>query len=210
MRIPYMFYSGKQRNWRKDMISELEKYWEGIKNNDEESLERLYKSSFSLLVAYSSTIIFDYNLAEEVVQDVFLKIWQNRSIIVIQESIKSYLFRTVHNHSLNLLKQKKTLKQSVNQPASEDLWRFITDNYELNEYAIENLFAEDTNEMIQEVFENLPEKCRKVFTMSRLDGLSNIEIANQLNIKQNTVRAHLYKALQRMSDALKKVSVNVV
>lgn len=205
-----MSYSRKQPIRPKDMISELEKYWEGIKNNDEESLERLYKSSFSLLVGYSRTIVFDYNLAEEAVQDVFLKIWQNRSTIVIHESIKSYLFRSVHNHSLNLLKQKKTLKQSVNQPASEDIWNFITDYYVVNESVIENLFAEDTDEIIQKVLGDLPEQCYKVFSMSRLDGLANNEIANQLNITQNTVRAHIYKALQRISEALKKFSENTV
>ncbi len=192
------------------MVSELEKYWEGIKSNDEDSLEKLYKSSFSLLVNYSRTITFDYSLAEEAVQDVFLKIWQNRSAIVIHESIKSYLFRSVHNHSLNLLKQKRTLKQSVNQPASDDIWHFITDCYELNESVLENLFAEYTNEIVQKVLRGLPEQCCKVFSMSRLDGFTNKEIANLLNIKQNTVRAHIYKALQRISEALKKFSENTV
>ena len=186
------------------MNSDLEKYWDGIKRDDEEALERLYKSMFSILVNYSQTIIFDFIYAEEVVQDVFLKIWQNRSFLNIHESIKSYLFRSVHNHSLNLLRQQRTLKQSVNSLASEDLWRFITDHYELDEFIIENLYAEDTDGVIQEVVENLPEQCRKVFSKSRFDGLTNEEIANQLNITQNTVRTHIYKALQKISEALKK------
>ncbi|MBN1927516.1 MAG: RNA polymerase sigma-70 factor [Prolixibacteraceae bacterium] len=186
------------------MSPELEKYWEGIKDSDEEALEKLYKSTFSLLVNYSRTITFDYNLAEEAVQDVFLKIWQNRSSLIVHESIRAYLFRSVHNHSLNLLRQQKTLKQSVNRPASEDLWRFIAEHYELNEFVIENLFAADTNEMIQEVLGSLPEQCCKVFSMSRFDGFTNEEIANRLSIAQNTVKAHIYKALQKISEALRK------
>lgn len=190
------------------MNSELDKYWEGIKNNDEEALERLYKSTFSTLVNYAHTMTFDYYMAEEAVQDVFLRIWQNRSVLTIRESFKSYIFRSVHNHTLNLKRQQRTLKESVNRPTSEELWQFITNNYELNETVIEKLYAEETDKMVKDVLKNLPDQCRKIFFMSRFEALTNEEIAHKLNLSQNTVKTHIYRALQKISEVLGKTPEN--
>ena len=88
--------------------------WKQIKNGEEQALEKVYKAAFRSLVYYASEITGQPQLAEEVVQDVFLKIWQNRSELIIKGSFKAYLFQSVHNHALNVIRQQKTRKESVN------------------------------------------------------------------------------------------------
>jgi RNA polymerase sigma-19 factor, ECF subfamily len=186
------------------MNHDFDFYWEKIQDGDESALEKVYKTAYSSLVYYASEITGQSKLAEEVVQDVFLKIWQNRSQLTIQGSFKAYIFRTVHNHALNVVRQYNTRKESVNQICSEKTWQFISDTYDINDDLIEKIFSHDTEILIQKIIKELPEQCRKVFLMSRIESLTNEEIARQLDLSINTVKTHIYRALQKISIALKK------
>jgi RNA polymerase sigma-70 factor (ECF subfamily) len=186
------------------MNPDLDQYWQQITRGDEQALEKLYKKVTPALVHYAESITGESNMAEEVVQDVMLKLWQDRFYIVIQGSFKSYLFRTVHNHALNTLRHQKTKKQSVNRPGSDELWQFITDHYDLDDQSINQLYADQTGELINQVVDELPEQCRKVFRMSRFEALGNEEIAKQLELSENTIKTHIYKALQKISEVLKR------
>jgi RNA polymerase sigma-19 factor, ECF subfamily len=186
------------------MKLDFDLYWDKIRNGDERALETVYKTIFRSLVYYASEITTQSQLAEEVVQDVFLKIWQNRSQLKIQESFKSYIFRTVHNHALNVVRQQNTKKESINQICSETSWQFISDTYDINDDLIEKIFSHDTEILIEKIIRELPEQCRKVFIMSRIESLTNEEIAGKLDLSNNTVKTHIYRALQKISVALKK------
>ena len=137
-------------------------------------------------------------------QDVFLKIWQNRSELSIKGSFKAYLFQSVHNHALNVIRQQKTRKESVNLLGTEKTWKFISDTYDLNDNLIERIFSDETEVIIEQIIKKLPEQCRKVFLMSRFESLKNEEIATQLGLSENTVKTHIYRALQKIAFALKK------
>jgi RNA polymerase sigma-70 factor (ECF subfamily) len=139
-----------------------------------------------------------------VVQDVLLKIWQNRSELSIKGSFKAYLFQSVHNHALNVIRQQRTKKESVNLLSSEMTWKFISDNYKIDDNLIDRIFSEETELLIEQIIKELPEQCRKVFLMSRSENLKNEEIATQLGLSENTVKTHIYRALQRITIGLKK------
>jgi RNA polymerase sigma-70 factor, ECF subfamily len=188
------------------MNPDLNQYWPLIVDGDEHALEKLYKQVFPSLVHYAASITSQKHLAEEIVQDVILKLWNNRSIIVVQGSFKSYLFQAVHNHALNALRQQRTLKQSVNQPGTEELWRFIADHYDLDDHLIDKIYADETRELIERAVEELPDQCRRVFRMSRFEALKNEEIARILDLSENTVKTHIYRALQKISEVLKRNS----
>jgi RNA polymerase sigma-70 factor, ECF subfamily len=179
--------------------------WQKIQNGEEYALEKIYKETFRSLVYYAREITGQTQLAEEVVQDVFLKIWQNRSELSIKRSFKSYLFQSVHNHALNVIRQQKTKKESVNLPGSEITWQFISDNYEIDDNLIDRIFSDETELIIEQIINKLPEQCRKVFRMSRFESLTNEEIASQLGLSENTVKTHIYNALQKIAFILKKV-----
>ena len=184
------------------MPTDLNHYWDRILQGDEKALEKLYKQTFSFLVRYAETLTGDMQLAEEAVQDVILKIWQNRSVIIIQGSFKAYLVKAVHNEALNAIRQRNSNKESVNQPCSESLWQFISDHYDLDEQFINMLYADETHERIRQAVEELPEKCRQVFRMSRFELMTVQEIAEKLNLSVNTVKTHISLALQRLSKIL--------
>ena len=114
------------------MYFDFDFFWRQIKTGDEHALEKVYKASFSSLVNYAIGITGHPELAEEVVQDVFLKIWQIHSDLYIKGSFKAYLIQSVHNHALNVIRQQKTRKESVNLVTSERTWQFISDNYKIN------------------------------------------------------------------------------
>jgi RNA polymerase sigma-70 factor, ECF subfamily len=174
-------------------------YLQRIKNGDELALEKVYKSSYKSLVNYSSDITGNPELAEEVVQDVFLKIWQTRSDLNIKGDFKSYLFRAVHNQSLNILRQIKTRKESVNLTANDKTWQFISENYHVEDFLIEMIFSDETEVIIERSISELPEQCRKVFLLSRIESIDNHKIAELLNLSDNTVRTHIYRALKKIA-----------
>jgi RNA polymerase sigma-70 factor (ECF subfamily) len=179
-------------------------FWKQIKNGDEQALEKVYKAAFRSLVYYAKEITGQHHLAEEVVQDVFLKIWQNRSELAIKGSFKAYLFQSVHNQSLNTIRQQKTRKESVNLMTTDRTWQFISDNYKIEENLIDSIFSSETESIIDKIIQELPDQCRKVFIMSRLESLKNSEIAVKLGISENTVKTHICKALQKIASGLKK------
>ncbi|MCE5347351.1 MAG: RNA polymerase sigma-70 factor [Bacteroidales bacterium] len=182
----------------------IELCWQKIKNNEVPALEKVYKASFHPLVHYASEITRQPQLAEEIVQDVLLKIWENRSELSINGSFKSYLFQSVHNQALNALRQQKTKKETVNLLSSEGTLQFISDNYDINDDLIEKIYSDETEAIIEHAVDKLPEQCRKVFRMSRFDSLQNGEIASQLGLSENTVKTHIYRALKNITSALKK------
>jgi len=186
------------------MNLDFDLHWQKIQNGEEYALEKVYKTTFRSLVHYASEITGQPQLAEEVVQDVFLKIWQNRSILSIKGSFKAYLFQSVHNHALNAIRQQRTRKGSVNLLRSEETWQFISDTYDFNDNLIDRIFSDETEKIIEQIIKELPEQCRKVFLMSRFESLKNEKIAAQLGISENTVKTHIYSALQKITFALKK------
>jgi RNA polymerase sigma-70 factor (ECF subfamily) len=179
-------------------------FWRQIKNGNEHALEKVYKASFRSVVYYATEITGQPQLAEEVVQDVFLKIWQSRSELVIKGSFKAYLFKSVHNHALNAIRQQKTRKESVNLITTEKTWQFISDNFKIDDNLIEKIFSDETEAIIEQSIKELPDQCSKVFLMSRFESLKNEEIAAQLGLSENTVKTHIYRALQKIALALKK------
>lgn len=178
--------------------------WQKIQNGEESALEKIYKAAFRSLVYYASEITGQHQLAEEVVQDIFLKIWQNRSQLAVKGPFRAYLFQSVHNHALNVIRHQKTRKESVNLLGSEKIWQFISDNYNIDDNLIDRIFSDETELIIEQTIQELPDQCRKVFLKSRYKSLGNEEIATQMGISENTVKTHIYKALQKISFALKK------
>jgi len=89
-------------------------------------------------------------------------------------------------------------------PGSEKTWKFISDTYDLNDDLIDRIFSAETEVIIEKIIKELPGQCRKVFLMSRFEYLKNEEIAAQLGLSENTVKTHIYRALQKIALVLKK------
>ena len=163
-----------------------------IKNLDQGSFEKLFREYFPPLMAFARKILVDEDEAREVVQKVFISLWEKRSEIDVSTSLKSYLFTSVHNRSLNVIRdQKKFSGLEVPEVAGE--WDVSTQ--------IESMELE---EKIMDAIRSLPEKCREVFQLSRFDGLKYSEIAKHLDISVKTVENQMSKALKILREKLLK------
>ncbi|HLN56008.1 MAG TPA: RNA polymerase sigma-70 factor, partial [Bacteroidales bacterium] len=172
----------------------IDLFWQEIQKDNEAALGKVLKIVFKPLVYYAKEITGKHHLAEEIVQDVMLRIWEKRSEISIKGSFKSYLFSSVHNQALNVLRELNTHKESVNQTCSEKMMELLSETYCSDDDFIEQIFSDETEVIIDKVIKELPPQCRQVFCKSRFEKMKNSEIASLLGISENTVKTHIYKA----------------
>jgi len=171
--------------------------WHKVQQGDEKAFEMVFKGYYSMLCTYACDLIKDLHQAKEVVQDVLVKLWLNRARVEINNSLKSYLYRSVHNHCINLVKHNDVEKRLRDQyekdlPACSDA----------NEYALDPYFYEGIEKDIEEIIEALPDQCRNVFYLSRFERLSYEAIAQKLNISINTVKTQMRRALEKLRTQL--------
>lgn len=164
-------------------------------NNDSHAFSQLFMAQFHNLQKFANSIIKNQELAEEIVSDVFIKIWQNRANLVKIDNFKLYLYISTKNTALNYLSRhfrKKTLSLdeiSLNIPG-------VSINPE-------NLMI--TNEAVKKIdfaIHNLPLRCRLIFKLAKEDGLKYNDIAKLLNISVNTIDNQMAIALKKISKAI--------
>jgi RNA polymerase sigma-70 factor (ECF subfamily) len=165
-----------------------------IRKGDIGQFESLFKSSYVSLVRYAKTLIKDHDTAEEIVQDLFFRLWQDREKIKIESSLNGYLFRSVHNRCLHHIEHNKV----VERHAAEMLYR----QQDSPENPSDILHYKELQSRIARILERLPERCGKIFCMNRFEGLKYTEIAEKLEISIKTVEANMGKALKEFRKEL--------
>ena len=159
-----------------------------LSKKDEKAFEQVFNANYKNLHSYAFTILKNEEDAEEMVQQIFFKLWERSENLSISGPIAAYLYRAVHNECLNFLKHQKvraghqmhvaySMKNSSEQEKGKMMAR-----------ELENKFREALNE--------LPEQCRTVFQLSRFEEMKYREIADKLDISVKTVENHMGKALK--------------
>lgn len=170
---------------------------------DEEFFHRLYTKYYTALCLYANKFVENREVAEELVQDVFLNNWEQRHNLQNIEFMGAYLYKSVYNASMNHLKREQLNFKYRNHymqliQNGEDYFTISRDNGE------SAVMARELEDEINTAIQNLPEKCREIFELSRTHGLKNKEIAEQIGITINTVEKQISIALQKLKDALSK------
>jgi RNA polymerase sigma-70 factor (ECF subfamily) len=164
-----------------------------LADGDEKAFGKLYMLYFPRLYSFALKIIQDNGLAKDVVQNVFISLWESRNTFRYDHP-EAFLYKMVRNASLNYIRHLKVvdnLKTKVKaQFLGEELYHI--DMVGNQPYI---LIEKELQEKVAEVMDTLPEKCKAVFLLSRIDGLKNHEIADQLGISIKTVEKHISKAL---------------
>lgn len=170
-----------------------------LKAGDEKAFEFIYKSYFQSLLNYAQTLLHSNYRAEEVILDVFLKLWENRQQGNIESSLKFYLFRTVYNNCLNHIRQLK-----VENKYKSYFLNYHTEGYSSgSEYPMEKLIQNELETKITSIIESLPEQCKAMFLLSRDEGLTHEEIAVRFGVSVNTVHTQIARALKKFKEELK-------
>lgn len=180
--------AGPQVGLHLPLQERMESLFERVRNDDYEAFQIIFRGSYRRLCAYSKQMVSSPELAEEIVDDVFCTIWQNRKKINIATSFYSYLSTSVRNRSLDCLRKLKREKIFQLQKAERVQCG--------QSIATEHLVYQELCLQIERAVTRLPEQCRLIFRMSREQDLSYKEIAYRLNISVKTVDTQIGRALK--------------
>jgi RNA polymerase sigma-70 factor (ECF subfamily) len=167
---------------------------QALQHGDDKAMETLFRCYYKRLCTYANTLVNDSDESEEIVQQVFVQMWEKRETMEITTSVQSYLFRAVRNNSLNRIKHEKVRRIYADEVNA------LSGN---SEPAATMTFQNELQMQIHSAIESLPEQCRLIFKLSRFEELKYAEIADQLGISVKTVENQMGKALRIMRDKLK-------
>ena len=172
-----------------------------VRSQDRVAFDEYYRLYWASLVNYAILITQDHPASEDVVQGVFLKVWQNRKYTIPAEEMRAYLFRAVYNSSVNVLRSRRRQTGSLSSSDKIDILlaeKLCPDNNPI----INKLYTEDLRKKIDSAMESLTDRCREVFTLSYIEGLKEKEIAARLGLSLSTVENHMYRALKLLRKSL--------
>ncbi|MDJ1467756.1 RNA polymerase sigma-70 factor [Xanthocytophaga flava] len=159
---------------------------EAIRKGDKQSFEIVFKQYYRTLCEYAFTIVKDTDEARDIVQSMFLKIWERREDLIITLTLKAYLYRAVHNTCLNRIKHESIKTKYIRQSIGDGR----------QEVKQPEAFANETEKKVMKAIDDLPEQCRIIFKLSRFEEMSYADIAQKLNISVQTVANQVSKALK--------------
>jgi RNA polymerase sigma-70 factor (family 1) len=174
------------------MNPEEEGIWRSIQRREGKAFDKFYLENYKNFLLAAFKYLQDSGLAQEVVNDVFIKIWENAESIGIESSLKAYVYRAVINRSLDVIDKNKR-----HQLHQRELSRLPEGTFELRDM--------EENELkirLYQAIDQLPQQCQKVFRMSRFEDLKQREIADRLGISIKTVKNHITHALKQLNKAL--------
>lgn len=174
------------------MLSETEILQE-IRAGNQAVFEQVFHTHYAALCRFSMQYLSDPEEAREVVQELFLVLWEKRQQVEISSSLKSYLYQSTRNKCLNHLKHLK-VRDNYADHAKAHYPRATEANPA--EYA-------GLEARISQAVESLPTRCREIFELSRYEGLKYREIADMLQLSPKTVEVQMVKALKTLRDQLK-------
>lgn len=173
-----------------------------IQKGNLKAFETLYFDMQPRLFAFSRKFIDDIEICRDIVQEIFHELWENRQTTFIKTSVKAYLFRVLHNKCLNYIRDRKVEEKYVSFvdfKLKETELLFYNQDWE----GYKSIFFQEVLQIFKKSMEELPEGCREVMLLSRVEGLSNKEIAEKLDISLRTVENQIYRALKILKVNLK-------
>jgi len=166
-----------EKTWVKDLVS-----------GDEAAFQKLFHNYYDQLVHFATRFTKSHDNAEGLVQEVFIKVWQNREFIDPQLSFKAYLYKITKNQALNFIR-----KTANEEKLKKELWHYIETSRNETE---DKIFNDEYQGFITSALSDMTPQKQLIFKLSRSDGKSHKEIAAQLGISKSTVKNHVVEILQ--------------
>jgi RNA polymerase sigma-70 factor (ECF subfamily) len=168
--------------------------FEKIKKGDEKAFEKLFRHYYPHLCLYATQILKNASAAEEIVQELFVRLWEKRKETEVETSLKNYLLRAVKNQCLNYIKHSQIKNEYSRKILAEN--EPVSTEYDFESQT--ELFRK-----IEESISELPEKRQEIFRLSRQEGLKYREIATKLNISPKTVETQMGLAIKTLREKLR-------
>ncbi|WP_439185397.1 RNA polymerase sigma-70 factor [Carboxylicivirga taeanensis] len=167
---------------------------------DKKAFNTIYREYHQMLYYISIQYLRSHEDALEVVQEVFVKLWENRTDIRESAKLRNYLYTLTKNNCLDILKMRER-RMRKNE---EIRWVEMHFQYEaMLRFSFTPIEFDELKQKVDEAISNLPEHGRVVFRMSRFEGLKNKEIAEKLGVSEKTVEAHMTKSLKKLREELR-------
>ena len=166
----------------------------GLRSGRESAFQQLFEGYYRKLVVFANIYLGDMEASRDIVQDFYMYIYESRQSISINTSLKSYLYSSVRNRCLNELRHEKV--------ASKHRDQILSMPHETDPDMEEKMDAAELQEKIFRIVSELPDQCRRIYNMSRVDGKRNHEIAEELNLSIRTIETQISKALKVLRDNL--------
>lgn len=161
-----------------------------IKLDDKSAFAELYDRYKGLLYIQAFKMLGDDEEAKDVVQEMFIKIWETRKSITVNTTVESYIFRSIRHKVIDFIRHQKTISRYLDS---------LESYMEKGTAALDESYIEkETLALFKKEVANLPARMREVFDLSRNQGLSHKQIAEQLNISEHTVKKQINKAIKQM------------
>ena len=165
--------------------------------------EKIYVSHYSRMKRFAQEYVIREEDAENIVQDVFVDLWEQNLLLVKHTKLFAYLFTALKNRCIDFLRHK-TVVQHTAVKMQDDYTKALQMKFQSLEAFDEQLFAEpDIETIIQNAIENLPDKCREIFILNKIEGKKQKVIAQELNISINTVENQMAIAYKKLKEILK-------
>jgi RNA polymerase sigma-70 factor (ECF subfamily) len=164
-----------------------------LREGDHDAFDAIFRAHYPSLVALAERMLRQRAVAEEIAQDVMLELWKRRATLTFDVSLRAYLFQATRNRVLNHLRHEKVERQGQLVASQEPL-------VQPRPHAV--LTEEEIDGAVREAVATLPDRCREVFELSRVQGLRYAEIAAIMGISVKTVEAQMGKALRVLRDRL--------
>ena len=165
--------------------------------NEEQEFELIFRRYYVRLCGFANKFIANTAEAEEIVQEVFLNIWDKKDRLKLDDEIKPYLFKSVQNLCFNFIEHQKVVDNYYS------VIEVVYNNKKEDFDSYESVLFTEFQAKVDEAIDSLPEECRKIFKMSREDGLKYAEIAEKLGLSVKTVETQMSRALSKLKTELK-------
>jgi RNA polymerase sigma-70 factor (ECF subfamily) len=174
------------------------------RSNDKQAFELLFRKYYQRLCGFANKFIANQQESEEIVQEVFLNIWKKRDHLKLEDQIRPYLFKSVQNLCFNFIEHQKVVDNYYS--VIEVVYKNQLEDF--NTYEL--LLYKELQNRVDKAMTSLPEQCRRIFKMSREEGLKYSEIAEMLGISVKTVETQMSRALAKLKVELKDYLVVII
>lgn len=165
-----------------------------LRQDSKEAFSLLFQTYYTDLVLFCGNFVRDKSTCEDIVQSIFLKLWNDRKSIRIETSLKSYLLKAVRNSCFDEFRHIEVVRQYETEYGSSVLDNYDTENY---------ILYSDLYHHLSRALENIPDLYKEAFLMNRFEGLKYREIAEKLNVSERTVEVRVSKTLDLLRKQLK-------